>query len=137
MKAKTISISALFLCMSTTMLLAQTTTDTLKGEKKIDEVKIIGNTKKGSESNIITAQKKAVEVIERVGSVQLEKQGIGDVSVAVTKATGSQKQEGSGQIFIRGLGDRNNSTTINGLPIPSNDPMYKNLDLSIIKTDMI
>lgn len=46
MKAKTISISALFLCMSTTVLLAQTTTDTLKGEKKIDEVKIIGTSKK-------------------------------------------------------------------------------------------
>ncbi|TDX87209.1 TonB-dependent receptor domain-containing protein [Epilithonimonas xixisoli] len=137
MKVKTISISALFLCMSTTMLLAQNSTDTLKSEKKIEEVKIIGTSKKGGEANIITTQRKSLEVIERVGSVQLEKQGVGDVSVAVTKATGSQKQEGSGQIFIRGLGDRNNSTTINGLQVPSNDPMYKNIDLSIIKTDMI
>ena len=137
MKAKTISISALFLCMSTTMLLAQTTQDTLKGEKKIDEVKIIGNTKKGSESNIIQAQKKSVEVIERVGSLQLEKQGIGDVATAVTKATGTQKQEGSGRVVVRGLGDRYISTTLNGLTISSENPEFKNIDLEIFKTSII
>ncbi|WP_379964675.1 TonB-dependent receptor domain-containing protein [Epilithonimonas sp. UC225_85] len=137
MKAKTISISALFLCMSTTVLLAQTTTDTLKGEKKIDEVKIIGTSKKGTEANIITAQKKSVEVIERVGAVQLAKQGVGDVATAVTKATGTLKQEGSGQIFVRGLGDRYNGTTMNGLEIPSEDPEFKNINLEIYKTSMI
>lgn len=137
MKAKTISISALFLCMSTTVLLAQNSRDTLKGEKKIDEVKIIGNTKKSSESNIISTQKKSVEVIERVGAVQLEKQGIGDVATAVTKATGTQKQEGSGQIIIRGLGDRYNSTTLNGLVIPSDNPEFKNINLEIFKTSIV
>lgn len=137
MKAKTISISALFLCMSTTVLLAQNSRDTLKGEKKIDEVKIIGNTKKSSESNIISTQKKSVEVIERVGAVQLAKQGVGDVATAVTKATGTLKQEGSGQIFVRGLGDRYNATTLNGLEIPSENPEYKNVDLEIFKTSMI
>lgn len=137
MKVKTISISALFLCMSTTILLAQTTTDTLKNEKKIDEVKIIGNAKKGTETNIINTQKKSVEVIERVGAVQLEKQGIGDVASAVTKATGTQKQEGSGQIVIRGLGDRYNATTLNGLTIPSDNPEYKNINLEIFKTSII
>ena len=137
MNFRKLSIAALFLTTSGTLMYAQEKNDTVKNEKKIEGVIIQGTTKKGSESNIITVQRKSVEVIERVGSVQLEKQGVGDVSVAVTKATGSQKQEGSGQIFIRGLGDRNNSTTINGLQVPSNDPLYKNIDLSIIKTDMI
>lgn len=137
MNFRKLSIAALFLTTSGTLMYAQEKNDTLKNEKKIEGVIIQGTTKKGGEANIISVQRKSVEVIERVGSVQLEKQGVGDVSVAVTKATGSQKQEGSGQIFIRGLGDRNNSTTINGLQVPSNDPLYKNIDLSIIKTDMI
>lgn len=137
MNFRKLSIAVLFLTTSGTLLYAQEKNDTVKNEKKIEGVVIQGTTKKGGEANIISVQRKSVEVIERVGSVQLEKQGVGDVSVAVTKATGSQKQEGSGQIFIRGLGDRNNSTTINGLQVPSNDPMYKNIDLSIIKTDMI
>lgn len=133
-----LSIAVFFLSCSTTILYAQETrNDTIKKEKRIEGVTIQGSVKKSSESNIISLQKKSVEVIERVGAAQLEKQGVGDVSVAVTKATGAQKQEGSGQIFIRGLGDRNNATTMNGLPIPSNDPVYKNIDLSIVKTDMI
>ncbi len=137
MKVSKISIGVLFLLGSASVLYGQTNNDTIKKEKNIEGVVIRGVQQKGAESNIITVQKKSVEVIERVGSVQLEKQGVGDVSVAVTKATGAQKQEGSGQVFIRGLGDRNNSTTMNGLPVPSNDPLYKNIDLSIIKTDMI
>ncbi|MDF2553363.1 MAG: hypothetical protein K0R77_2638 [Chryseobacterium sp.] len=137
MNFRKLSIAVLFLTTSGTLFYAQEKNDTVKKEKKIEGVIIQGTTKKGGEANIISVQRKSVEVIERVGSVQLEKQGVGDVSIAVTKATGSQKQEGSGQIFIRGLGDRNNSTTINGLQVPSNDPMYKNIDLSIIKTDMI
>ncbi|TXF78965.1 TonB-dependent receptor domain-containing protein [Chryseobacterium sp.] len=137
MKITKLSIAVLFLTSSATVFYGQEVNDTIKKESKIEGVVIQGSTKKGAESNIISIQKKSVEVIERVGAVQLEKQGVGDVSVAVTKATGAQKQEGSGQIFIRGLGDRNNSTTMNGLPIPSNDPAFKNIDLSIIKTDMI
>ncbi len=138
MKISNSSIAAFFLFFAGNVALAQKAqSDTLKAEKKIEGVVIQGTSKKGAESNIIALQKKSVEVIERVGSVQLEKQGVGDASVAVTKATGAQKQESSGQIFIRGLGDRNNATTFNGLAVPSNDPLLKNIDLSIIKTDMI
>lgn len=132
-----LSTAVLFLTTSGTLLYAQEKQDTIKKEKKIEGVIIQGTTKKGAESNIISLQKKSVEVIERVGSAQLTKQGVGDAATAVTKATGTQKQESSGQIFVRGLGDRYNSTTLNGLPIPSNDPLYKNIDLGIIKTDMI
>ncbi len=138
MNFRKLSIAVLFLTTSGTVLYAQETkNDTVKKEKKIEGVVIQGTTKKGAEANIISLQKKSVEVIERVGSAQLAKQGVGDAATAVTKATGTQKQESSGQIFVRGLGDRYNSTTMNNLPIPSNDPLYKNLDLGIVKTDMI
>ena len=119
------------------MLLAQQKNDTVKSTKNIEGVIIQGSTKKGKESNLINLQRKSVEVIERVGSVQLEKQGVGDVATAVTKATGTQKQEGSGQIFVRGLGDRYNGTTLNGLEIPSDNPEFKNINLEIFKTSMI
>lgn len=135
MKLTKLSIAAVFLTAFTPIAAQQT--DSLKTEKRIEGVVIQGTTNKGAEANLINTQRRSLEVIERVGSAQLEKQGVGDVSTAVTKATGAQKQEGSGQVFIRGLGDRSNSTQINGLAIPSNDPMYKNLDLSLLKTDMI
>lgn len=138
MNFRKLSIAVLFLTTSGTVLYAQETkNDTVKKEKKIEGVVIKGSTKKGTEANLINLQKKSVEVIERVGSVQLAKQGVGDAATAVTKATGTTKQEGSGQIFVRGLGDRYNSTTLNGLPIPSDDPEYKNINLEIFKTSMI
>ncbi|WP_292010455.1 TonB-dependent receptor [Chryseobacterium sp.] len=138
MNFRKLSIAVLFLSASGSVLYAQETKkDTIKNEKKIEGVTIKGTTKKGSESNIINLQKRSVEVIERVGSVQLAKQGVGDAATAVTKATGTQKQEGSGQIFVRGLGDRYNSTTLNGLPIPSDDPEFKNINLEIFKTSMV
>jgi hypothetical protein len=40
---------------------------------------------------------------------------VSDVATAVTKTTGITKQEGS-ENFCEGLGDRYNSTTMNGLP---------------------
>ncbi|MEY8759635.1 TonB-dependent receptor domain-containing protein [Chryseobacterium tongliaoense] len=138
MNFRKLSIAVLFLTTSGTLLYAQETKkDSVKNEKKIEGVVIKGSTKKGTEANLINLQKKSVEVIERVGSVQLAKQGVGDAATAVTKATGTQKQEGSGQIFVRGLGDRYNSTTLNGLPIPSDDPENKNVNLEIFKTSMI
>ena len=67
----------------------------------------------------------------------MQRKGINDVATAVTKTAGITKQEGSGNIFVRGLGDRYNSTTMNGLPIPSNDPEKKNLNLEIFSIDIV
>jgi hypothetical protein len=106
-------------------------------ERTIDEVTVTGNSQKKSETGLISLQKRSVEIQENISSSQLEKQGVGNIATAVTKATGTLKQESSGNIFIRGLGDRYNSTSFNGLPVPSDNPEYKNIDLSIFKTDIV
>ncbi len=138
MKISNSSAAVFFLLFAGNAVLAQKTeNDTVKSEKKIEGVVIQGSNKKGAENNIISLQKKSVEVIERVGSVQLAKQGVGDAATAVTKATGTIKQEGGNTISVRGLLDRYNTTTLNGLPIPSDDPENKNLDLSLLKTDIL
>ena len=49
-------------------------------------------------------------------------------TTATTKISGVTQSEGSGDIYIRGLGDRYLSTTMNGLPIPSNDVNNKNIN---------
>lgn len=137
MKIIQLSIAVLFFTGIVDLSAQQKQSDTVRKEKIIDGVIIQGTNKKGKESNLINIQKKSVEVVERVGSMQLEKQGVGDVATAITKATGTQKQEGSGQIFVRGLGDRYNATTLNGLEIPSDNPEFKNMDLEIFKTSLI
>ncbi|WP_128331173.1 TonB-dependent receptor [Apibacter sp. HY039] len=106
-------------------------------EKVLQKVVVTGQSALNTETGLVSLQKKSVEITENVSSAQLSKQGVGDVASAVAKATGTFKQEGTGTIFIRGLGDRYNSTTLNGLPIPSDNPDMKNIDLSIFKTGIV
>ncbi|MDR1877121.1 MAG: TonB-dependent receptor [Flavobacteriaceae bacterium] len=106
-------------------------------EKMIEGITVVGQASNKNEANMVSIQKKSVEMVENVSAVQLQKQGVGNVASAVAKATGTLRQAGTGTIFIRGLGERYNSTTLNGLSIPSNDPEYKNIDLSLFKTDIV
>lgn len=104
---------------------------------ELDVALITVATNKESEASLLNAQKKSVVISESIGYEELERKGVSHVANALTKVSGISKQEGSNSIHIRGLGDRYNSTTLNGLPIPSNDPEYKNIDLSIFSTGIL
>jgi len=103
----------------------------------LDEIKIESTINRAKVSAILLDQKKAVAIKTTIGAQELENKGISDLATAVTKATGISKQEGSNYIFVRGLGDRYNSTTLNGLPIPSNNPSRKNITLDLFSTDIV
>jgi len=103
----------------------------------LDEIQIKGTINRAKLSAILSDQKKAVAIKTTIGAQELENKGISDLATAVTKATGISKQEGSNNIFVRGLGDRYNSTTLNGLPIPSNNPSRKNITLDLFSTGIV
>lgn len=92
---------------------------------------------KSSEANLLNMQKKSVNLITNIGAEELARKGVGDAATAVTKISGISKIEGTNLVYVRGLGDRYISTSLNGLTLPSNDPEYKNIDLSIFNTDII
>lgn len=138
MKRQKMGIGLLMLIGIVTVCYAQERrSDTTETVKQIDNVILKAQKKRGNEVSLINAQKRSIAIIERVGVQQLDKQGVGDVATAVTKASGIQKQAGDGQILVRGLGDRFNTTTLNGLPIPSDDPEFKNINLGLFKTSMV
>lgn len=89
------------------------------------------------ESALLMEQKRTLEMKQNIGAQELSRKGVGDVATAVAKTAGVSKQEGSNNVYVRGLGDRYNSTTINGLPVPSNDPEKKNIDLNLFSTDIV
>ena len=104
---------------------------------KLEDVVVRSTVNRQKETALLLDQKNAVEIKQTIGAQELSRKGVSDVATAVTKTTGITKQEGSGNIFVRGLGDRYNSTTMNGLPIPSNDPEKKNINLEIFSTDIL
>lgn len=104
---------------------------------QLQDVVIEQQVSRDKESALLLAQKKAIEMKQNIGAQELSRKGIGDVATAVAKTSGISKQEGSNNVYVRGLGDRYNSTSINGLPVPSNDPEKKNIFLDIFTTDIV
>ena len=103
----------------------------------LDEVVVAISSRKDSEVALLLDQKKAVEIKESIGAQQLGKIGVSDVATATTKISGVSSSEASGDVFVRGLGDRYLSTTLNGLAVPSDDVEKKNIDLGLFPTRVI
>ena len=103
----------------------------------LDDVVIKVQTSRERETALLLKQQKATVVKESIGAQEMSKLGISDASTATTKISGITKTEGSGDIFVRGLGDRYLYTTLNGLPIPSDNIEKKNIDLSLFSTRLI
>jgi hypothetical protein len=103
----------------------------------LDEIVITTTKTRESESALLLEQQNAVEIKTAIGAQELTKKAVSDAASATLKVTGVNKKEGSSKIYVRGLGDRYNTTTLNGLPLPSNDPRNKNIDLSLFGTDII
>ncbi len=90
-----------------------------------------------SENILLMAQKESVVAKQAVGAKEMSRKGISDAEAAVAQISGISKQEGVKNVFVRGLGDRYNSTSLNGFPIPSEDPEYKNISLDFFGSDII
>lgn len=103
----------------------------------IDEVAVVGRANRESEKILLMEQKNAILGKQFVGAQQLNNQGVSDAAEALSKVTGISKQEGTSSLNVRGLGDRYNSTTYNGLSLPSNNAELKNMDLGLFSTGII
>lgn len=103
----------------------------------LKEVQVVARANRESENILLLEQKNALLATQAVGAKEMSRKGISDAESAVAKVSGISKQEGVKNVFVRGLGDRYNVTNLNGFPIPSEDPEYKNIALDFFGTDVI
>lgn len=104
---------------------------------ELEEVEIVARVNRESENILLMEQKQALVATQSVGARELSRKGISDAQAAVAQVSGISRQEGVKNVFVRGLGDRYNATLLNGFPIPSEDPEYKNIALEFFGTDII
>jgi len=104
---------------------------------EVEEVNVVARVNRDNEILLLMEQKEADGIKESIGAKRLSSLGVSNAASATTKITGVTKNESSGDIYIRGLGDRYLITTMNGLPIPSDDVEKKNIDLNLFSTDII
>lgn len=101
----------------------------------LDEIKIKATVGRETTTAILTEQKNAISIQTKIGAQELSKKGVSNAESAVAKTAGVSL--GSKNVIVRGLGDRFNSTSFNGLPLPSEDPEYKNISLDFFDTSII
>lgn len=107
------------------------------GGYKLKDVVIKSTVNRQKETALLLEQKNAVEMKQAIGAQELTRKGVSDAAAAVVKTSGVAKSEGVNNVFVRGLGDRYNSTSLNGLPLPSEDPLYKNISLDFFQSNII
>jgi TonB-dependent receptor len=105
--------------------------------QELSEIVVTGQADKTSESILLTERKNSALIVQNIGAQELSRKGVTDAEAAVTQVTGISKQQGVKNVFVRGLGDRYNSTSLNGLPLPSENPEYKNITLDFFSSDII
>lgn len=106
------------------------------GSVSLDEVVVTTTVRRDSETALLLDQKKAIEIKESIGAEELSRKGVSNVEQGLTKVTGISKQESRG-VIVRGLDDRYNYLTVNGLPFITADPDKKIVPLDRFSTDLV
>ncbi|QIG53496.1 TonB-dependent receptor [Altererythrobacter sp. BO-6] len=76
------------------------------------------------------------QVISVLSSEEIARTGEGDIAGALGRVTGLSVV-GNGFVFVRGLGDRYSLALLNGLPLPSPEPLSRVVPLDIFPTNVI
>jgi len=96
----------------------------------IGDVDIIVRKNNTSETVLLLEKKKLTGVETSIGSQEMKKKGISNAEDGLKKVTGITFS--NSRLNIRGLDDRYNQVTLNGIPLPSNNADKKNIDLSLL-----
>jgi outer membrane receptor for ferrienterochelin and colicin len=76
------------------------------------------------------------EVISVLSAAEIARSGEGDIAGALQRVTGLSLVGGR-FVYVRGLGERYSLALLNGLPLPSPEPLRRVVPLDIFPTDVI
>ncbi len=78
----------------------------------------------------------STQVVSVLTTEQIARTGEGDIAGALSRVTGLSVQ-GQGFVYVRGLGDRYSLAMLNGLPLPSPQPLSRVVPLDIFPTNIV
>lgn len=94
-----------------------------------DDIVVIGR-------NIPNAIRATPSVVSVLSATDLARTGEGDIAGALKRVTGLSVVGGK-YVYVRGLGERYSLALLNGLPIPSPEPLKRVIPLDIFPTDIL
>ncbi|HEX7981458.1 MAG TPA: TonB-dependent receptor [Gemmatimonadaceae bacterium] len=91
---------------------------------------------RGSVSDALDAQRTAVGVVSAVTAEQISKSPDGDAAQAVKRVSGVTVQDGK-YVFVRGLGERYTTSSLNGARVPSPEPEKRVVPLDMFPAGLV
>ena len=103
---------------------------------EVGEVVVEAGAILNTEAGLLRDRARSIAVSDAVSAEAISRSGSGDAAAAMTKVTGVSVV-GDRYVFIRGLGDRYASTTLNGSTLPSADPDKKAFQLDLFPAALL
>lgn len=89
-----------------------------------------------SGAGLLAQRQKAIAVSDSIGSDQMSRLGFNDAAQAMKAVTGASVVDGK-YVYIRGLGERYSSTSLNGAEVPSADPDRRAVQMDLFPAEVI
>jgi outer membrane receptor protein involved in Fe transport len=86
--------------------------------------------------NIPNVVRSTPQIVSVLSTEDIARTGEGDIAGALQRVTGLSVV-GNGFVYVRGLGDRYSLSLLNGLPLPSPEPLRRVVPLDIFPTNLI
>jgi TonB-dependent receptor len=98
-------------------------------EEERDVIRVLGNF-------IPEPQQESTAVANFLSAEDLERQGDSNAAAALTRLTGLSVVSGR-FVYVRGLGDRYSSALLNGSPLPSPEPLRRQVPLDLFPSNIL
>ena len=102
----------------------------------LKEIVISAEAIRTSEVSLMNMKKNADALLDGISSAQFKKVGDATAVEAAKRVTGVSVEDGK-YVYVRGLGDRYTTTTLNQTEIPGLDPDRNSLQMDIFPTNLI
>jgi outer membrane receptor for ferrienterochelin and colicin len=103
---------------------------------QLQELSVTAAAEKGSVASALSEQRQAVNVVNAVTAEEIRRSPDGDAAAAVQRVSGVTVQDGK-FVFVRGLGERYTTTSLNGARIPSTEPERKVVPLDLFPAGLL
>ncbi len=103
---------------------------------QLETTVVTADAERGSVNAALDAQRNASGIVNAVTSEQIQKSPDGDAAQAVQRVSGVTVQEGK-YVFVRGLGERYTTASLNGARIPSPEPEKRLVPLDLFPAGLL
>lgn len=103
---------------------------------QLEEVTVTAATERGSVAEALGHQRTSVNLVNSITAQDIARSPDGDAAAVVQRVSGVTVQEGK-FVFVRGLGERYTTTSLNGARIPSPEPERKVVPLDLFPSGIL